>query len=72
MSCNNLPGNGRNRQEDGSPPSPSSKTPELADYLRQNVVFPNCMVDRITPVTQQADIDDLAERFGVADAWPVV
>ncbi|WP_454886621.1 mannitol dehydrogenase family protein [Sphingomonas oryzagri] len=30
------------------------------------------MVDRITPVTQAGDIAGLAERHGVADAWPVV
>ena len=30
------------------------------------------MVDRITPVTAEADRAVLAERFGVADRWPVV
>jgi mannitol 2-dehydrogenase len=34
--------------------------------------FPNGMVDRITPVTSEADKAQLAERFGIADAWPVV
>ena len=71
MSCDNLPGNGEIAKKMITAFA-ELKDPELADYLRQNVVFPNCMVDRITPVTQQADIDDLAERFGVADAWPVV
>jgi mannitol 2-dehydrogenase len=30
------------------------------------------MVDRITPVTTDADRQDLAARFGVEDRWPVV
>ena len=34
--------------------------------------FPNCMVDRITPVTTDDDRAELAERFGVEDGWPVV
>ena len=29
------------------------------------------MVDRITPVTAEADIAALAERYGVVDRWPV-
>ncbi|HEX6878193.1 MAG TPA: mannitol dehydrogenase family protein, partial [Nocardioidaceae bacterium] len=37
-----------------------------------NVAFPNCMVDRITPVTTDADRAMVAERFGVEDGWPVV
>ena len=34
--------------------------------------FPNCMVDRITPVTTDEDRAEIAERFGVEDGWPVV
>jgi mannitol 2-dehydrogenase len=46
--------------------------PGLGDWLRNAVAFPNSMVDRITPTTTGADIDRLADEFGVADAWPVV
>jgi len=46
--------------------------PELADWIAVNVAFPNAMVDRITPVTSDADREEVAERFGVADRWPVV
>lgn len=71
MSCDNLPGNGdvakkmivafaRLRDED------------LGDWIEAHVAFPNCMVDRITPVTSQGDIEALADQFGVEDAWPVV
>jgi mannitol 2-dehydrogenase len=30
------------------------------------------MVDRITPATTAEDVTQISERFGVADAWPVV
>jgi mannitol 2-dehydrogenase len=35
-------------------------------------MFPNSMVDRITPVTTDADRAEIAEQFGIEDAWPVV
>lgn len=45
---------------------------ELGDWIATEVAFPNSMVDRITPVTTDADRAELAERFGIADQWPVV
>jgi len=48
------------------------KDPELAVWMESEVSFPNSMVDRITPVTTEADKALLTERFGVEDAWPVV
>ncbi|MDA8596662.1 mannitol dehydrogenase family protein [Flavobacteriaceae bacterium] len=44
---------------------------DLAIWIAQEVCFPNSMVDRITPVNTLADIDSLAQNYGVADAWPV-
>ena len=44
---------------------------DLATWIAQEVSFPNSMVDRITPVTTQADIETLAQNYGVQDAWPV-
>ncbi len=44
---------------------------DLATWIAQEVQFPNSMVDRITPVTTQADIETLAQDYGVHDAWPV-
>ncbi len=43
----------------------------LAEWIAQEVSFPNSMVDRITPVTTKADIETLAQNYGVHDAWPV-
>ena len=40
--------------------------------MQENVSFPDSMVDRITPVTTDADRHELAERYGVEDDWPVV
>ncbi|MEP3210173.1 MAG: mannitol dehydrogenase family protein [Maribacter sp.] len=45
--------------------------PELATWIAQEVCFPNSMVDRITPVTTAADIESLAQNYGVQDGWPV-
>ena len=40
--------------------------------MEDNVEFPNSMVDRITPVTTDNDREELSERFGIEDAWPVI
>lgn len=45
---------------------------DLADWVTENVSFPNSMVDRITPATADGDRAWLAENYGVDDAWPVV
>jgi len=45
---------------------------ELGDWVEREVRFPNSMVDRITPVTTDADRAEVRERFGIEDGWPVV
>ncbi|WP_018625893.1 mannitol dehydrogenase family protein [Niabella aurantiaca] len=45
--------------------------PELAGWIEKEVAFPNCMVDRITPVTTTEDIQKLQQQFGIEDGWPV-
>ncbi|EMI24278.1 mannitol dehydrogenase family protein [Rhodopirellula europaea] len=44
---------------------------ELAEWIEAHVCFPNAMVDRITPVTTDADIAYLAEEHQLTDQWPV-
>jgi fructuronate reductase/mannitol 2-dehydrogenase len=44
---------------------------KLADWISENASFPSTMVDRITPVTAQADVAALADRYGIIDRWPV-
>ncbi len=44
---------------------------DLADWIEREVCFPNSMVDRITPVTSDADVDYLRSEFDLDDEWPV-
>jgi len=48
------------------------RNPELNKWIEQNVTFPNCMVDRITPSTTDDDKKIVEEKIGIYDAWPVV
>lgn len=70
LSCDNVPGNGvvARRSVDAVA---RLVDPDLADWIALEVAFPSTMVDRITPVTVEADIDRIRERVGVEDAWPV-
>ncbi len=49
----------------------TKQDPELAKWIETNVCFPNAMVDRITPVTTDADIEYLAQEHQLKDQWPV-
>jgi len=71
MSCDNLPDNGDVARRMMCAFA-RIKDPGLADWMESEVAFPNCMVDRITPVTDPEDIEGLAQEFGIADGWPVV
>jgi len=71
QSCDNLQGNGHITR-DVLLGYAALRKPELHDWIAAHVAFPNSMVDRITPATTSADIQWLADRFGIADAWPVV
>ena len=48
------------------------RDPALAAWIEAHIPFPNTMVDRITPVTSDADRAALAGRYGIEDRWPVV
>lgn len=48
------------------------RDPELRRWVEDNVAFPSSMVDRIVPATTDEHRLLAAERFGIADAWPVV
>ena len=71
MSCDNIQGNGDVARRMFTAFA-DLRDPELGEWMRANVAFPNSMVDRITPVTTDADRDMVAEDFGLEDAWPVV
>jgi mannitol 2-dehydrogenase len=71
MSCDNLPGNGQLTRRVFATFA-RLRDPELGDWVEREVRFPNSMVDRITPVTTDADRAEVTERFGIEDRWPVV
>jgi mannitol 2-dehydrogenase len=71
MSCDNIQGNGHVAHKMIGAFA-RLKDPELAGWIEEHVSFPNSMVDRITPVTTDADRAELADQFGVQDGWPVV
>jgi mannitol 2-dehydrogenase len=71
LSCDNLPGNGRLARR-AFTAFARLRQPDLGDWVGREVHFPNCMVDRITPETTDADRAELRERFGIDDRWPVV
>ena len=71
MSCDNIQGNGDVARR-AFTAFAQRKDAALAQWVEQAVAFPNSMVDRITPVTSDADRSLVAERFGITDGWPVV
>jgi mannitol 2-dehydrogenase len=71
MSCDNLPGSGLLSRRVFTAFA-QLRDPGLADWVEREVQFPNSMVDRITPVTTDADRAEITARFGIDDRWPVV
>jgi mannitol 2-dehydrogenase len=71
MSCDNIQGNGEVAERMFTAFA-TALDPELGAWLEANVPFPNSMVDRITPVTTDADRTDVLTEYGINDAWPVV
>jgi mannitol 2-dehydrogenase len=71
MSCDNLQGNGDLARE-AFTTFARLRDPALGDWIEREARFPNSMVDRITPVTTDADRAEVLERFGIEDRWPVV
>jgi mannitol 2-dehydrogenase len=70
LSCDNLPHNGRVTM-DAVAGLAELADRDLAQWVRENVAFPNSMVDRITPATTDRERLFLAERLGLEDNWPV-
>ena len=71
MSCDNLQGNGHLSRKVFTTFA-RLRDPELGDWVDRETRFPTSMVDRITPVTTDADRAEVRDRFGIDDLWPVV
>jgi mannitol 2-dehydrogenase len=70
LSCDNIQHNGTVLR-DAVLALAGLRDPKLADWIADNGCFPSTMVDRITPVTADADIAALTEHYGIIDRWPV-
>ncbi|KAJ5946748.1 hypothetical protein N7454_003587 [Penicillium verhagenii] len=72
MSCDNMQKNGSITRNMVESFARLRGDPEVAKWIAEQGAFPNAMVDRITPQTNASDKANLADNFGVEDAWPVV
>jgi fructuronate reductase/mannitol 2-dehydrogenase len=71
LSCDNMQHNG-GAAHDAVVSTAQLRDPALAEWIEGNVTFPSSMVDRITPETSPERRDEIAERHGIGDRWPVV
>lgn len=71
LSCDNIKGNGdlTKRMLFGFI---EKADPSLIPWVKENVSFPNSMVDRITPHTFKEDQEILSDKFKINDKVPVV
>ena len=74
LSCDNLSSNGDKTKQLVSEfinALPVEESAPLAAYLATSVTFPNSMVDRIVPGTEERHIELAEQRLGVHDSSPV-
>ncbi|MGI8868613.1 MAG: mannitol dehydrogenase family protein [Mycobacteriales bacterium] len=69
-SCDNVQGNGAVARK-AIVTFARLADPDLADWIDDEVAFPNSMVDRITPATTDEDQLQFSQRYGIQDGWPV-
>jgi fructuronate reductase len=72
LSCDNLSGNGdRTRQLTFDFINAMGNNAQLKSYVEKSVTFPNSMVDRIVPGTEERHLKMVEEGLGVHDDSPV-
>lgn len=71
LSCDNLPRNGDLLQK-AVLAYADLIDPQLAEYIRDNAVFPNSVVDRIVPQEQESDYNYPSRLLQVRDRAPIV
>ncbi len=70
VSCDNLAENGPTLRAAVSAFA-AQRSGELARWIEREVAFPRTMVDSITPATDAALRERVAQSIGLMDAWPV-
>jgi mannitol 2-dehydrogenase len=70
MSCDNVPHNGVVAMNAVAGLA-EAQDPKFAAWIRDNVAFPNAMVDRIAVATSDREREITRKEFGIEDAWPV-
>lgn len=70
MSCDNIPHNGK-VTKNAVVGLAALSDPAFANWIGENVSFPNSMVDRITPATGDRERSIARDDFGIEDNWPV-
>ncbi|HZK06429.1 MAG TPA: mannitol dehydrogenase family protein [Actinomycetaceae bacterium] len=70
LPCDNLPGNGE-AFEQVIVDCARAVDETLVPWIKENIAFATCMVDRITPATTDADREEVRRECGYEDASPV-
>ena len=71
LSCDNIPSNG-GATRTMVVSFARLRDSGLADWIEENVAFPNSVVDRITPEATEHDLADVAHAVGVLDRCAVI
>ena len=71
MSCDNIQSNGEVARKMLTAFA-ELRDPVFRNWLSENCVFPNSMVDRITPATTDEHRNLVKEKFKIDDGWPVM
>ncbi|MGU3575617.1 mannitol dehydrogenase family protein [Brucellaceae bacterium C25G] len=71
MSCDNIPGNGDVTKQTVIGVAKLTN-PDLAEWIASYVMFPNSMVDRITPATGDRERSIARHEYSIDDSWPVL
>ncbi|MGJ8694323.1 MAG: mannitol dehydrogenase family protein [Thalassotalea sp.] len=70
IACDNLPDNGR-KLKSAVIQFAAQLSQDLAQWIEQEIQFPNTMVDSITPKTEAATVDLVHSKLGIKDSAPV-
>jgi fructuronate reductase len=71
LSCDNLSANGHTVKRILTQFA-RLRSPELGNWIADQVACPSTMVDRIVPETTDADRAAVSAELGMTDAWPVI